>query len=86
MNDDVMVVSTREAKTVRRVATTPEAPWRTALKAGQMVFIPNPRRVAYGGLVGRWPKRMGLMVRQRKATRDGVVGYYVWTEPRNAAE
>jgi hypothetical protein len=24
-----------------------------------------------------------LKVRQHKSTRDGVVGYYVWTEPRD---
>lgn len=80
MNETV-ITSPNEAKAVRRVANTETPSWITAIREGKMVFIPESERVSFAARAGRWPKREGVRVRQHKAEREGVVGYFVWTEP-----
>jgi len=51
---------------------------RGALQAGKVIFTKSSPQSWYGHFPSSGPVRL----RARAATRDGVKGFYLWTEPR----
>jgi len=82
----ITVVDPGEAKAVLERASTTSGttvPWIKAVREGKMIFVPGDAKTSFAARAGRWARGRGVRVRQHKGTRDNVVGYYVWAEPRD---
>jgi len=84
--DTVEVIDEAEAAPVRMTPShvPPQgiepAPHIQRLREGAMLFIPGEGHASWHARMGEWPARNGYRVRQRRATRNGHLGHYVWLE------